>query len=215
MQTIWWPLISPHAAATDSGENSDPRLMCTCKETACWGDTFRFLVFPYQIFDIQLDIRLIFGGGRLLAASILVGSMMGGNKRIIISAAVDRGRSLLWCKLTKYLSTILIPLYWWHCQCRVYYCLLPCWSLISSLRGWANTGSYCSWLIPSPCFLPPAHSFSIWCMLSTNTVESPECSAPELNHQMHQSVQTVHCWIAPNGAHQLATEQRIVNNGQM
>ena len=141
--------------------------------------------------------------------------MMGGNKRIIISAAVDRGRSLLWCKLTKYLSTILIPLYWWHRQCRLYYWVAtslllvyyqPYWSFISSLRGWANTASYCSWLIPSPYFLPLFLNLTICRMLSTSTT---------FIHQnaLHQSVQ--HCWVAPNGAHQLTTEQRMVNNGQM
>ena len=177
--------------AADSGENSDPRLMCTCKETACWGDTFRFLAFSYQIFDIQLDIRLIFGGGRL-PASIPAGSMGGGNKRIIISAAVAGVYfDVNWqniCQPSWSLCTGGIAS---AGSTGVYY--QPYWSFISSLRGWANTGSYCSWLIPSPCFLPPAHSFSIW----------RACFPPtQLNlHQnaLHQSWITRVCtkWSSP------------------
>ena len=42
----------------------------------------------YLIFDIQLDIRLIFGGGKLAASILGRDRLLGGNKRIIISAAV-------------------------------------------------------------------------------------------------------------------------------
>ena len=58
--------------------NSEERLMSTCKKQLAEEilSDFWYSHIRYLIFDIQLDIRLIFGGGKL-TASILVGSMGG------------------------------------------------------------------------------------------------------------------------------------------